>query len=158
MKVHLTNWVPTFSKLKTHNFLSTPHPEDGSNPFTPILWKQILGIWIRWTLRIPELLWCELHLFTLQWPKGPQDSSPFLNPSCVNRYLSSQCVHALRVAELDRWMLRTCDKGDVQETDLHATIESSEKWYRNTMKKRGLSPHPDPEQYLKWWVDELDIR
>ncbi len=58
--------------------------------------------------------------------------------------------------ELEQWMTTTGDRGDQVEPMLQPTIESSEAWFADAMKKRGLAPQPDPDAYLQWWTQQLD--
>ncbi|TWT85140.1 Arylsulfatase [Planctomycetes bacterium CA13] len=60
--------------------------------------------------------------------------------------------------ELDQWMDETGDRGDVTEENLQTMIQSSEQWYRDSMKKRGLEPNVSPETYLQWWEKKLGLK
>lgn len=60
-------------------------------------------------------------------------------------------------SEVDRWIKETNDRGDLEETELQAPSELSNRWYRGRMKKRGLPANVDPGKYLKWSEKELGV-
>ena len=60
--------------------------------------------------------------------------------------------------ELDAWIKRTHDQGRFAEADEPAAVDSSNRWFRGRMKKRGLSPNVDAKTYLRWWEQELGLR
>ena len=59
--------------------------------------------------------------------------------------------------ELDDWIRESGDQGRFPEEAEQAAIEASENWYEGRMKKRGLASQPHPEDYLRWWEDQLGI-
>lgn len=59
--------------------------------------------------------------------------------------------------ELDQWIEETGDQGYQPEPQLAETIAASRKWSTNAMKKRGMTWNSDPEDYLRWWKNELGV-
>ena len=49
------------------------------------------------------------------------------------------------------------DQPEMSAEELRKLIASKRKWYRNTMKKRGLAADTSDEQYLAWWQKELKL-
>ena len=56
---------------------------------------------------------------------------------------------------LDAWLEESGDQGGVVEQNVAPTIRSSENWYRQRMRKRGLDPEVSPTDYLEWWEAQL---
>lgn len=59
--------------------------------------------------------------------------------------------------KLDAWIERTDDQGRVADPNERAETKASELWYLGRMKKRGFAADYEPEQYLKWWENELGL-
>lgn len=84
------------------------------------------------------------------------------DPHEINN-LADDPAYTAQLAELrdklDRWITETKDRGEVAEdpADEKAAIESSTRWYRSTMKKRGIGPDDPPSKYLRWWRERLGL-
>lgn len=59
--------------------------------------------------------------------------------------------------DLDRWIAATGDQGQYPEPQLKETIQASQKWSTGAMKRRGLTWNISPEQYLRWWENQLGL-
>ncbi|MFN3194204.1 MAG: sulfatase [Aureliella sp.] len=60
-------------------------------------------------------------------------------------------------SELDEWILRTDDQGEFPEVAVQAAVESSERWFRGRMSKRGLPIGISAADYLRWWEIQLGL-
>lgn len=60
-------------------------------------------------------------------------------------------------AELDNWIKRTDDKGEIPEDpEIEAQeMEKMLKSFKQSMQSRGLSPDISDEDYLRWWQEKL---
>ncbi|MBD3184827.1 sulfatase-like hydrolase/transferase [Candidatus Poribacteria bacterium] len=60
-------------------------------------------------------------------------------------------------SKLDSWIKETGDHGEVPEDeDIMAYWDNeAETRFAKNMKSRGLEPDASPEEYLKWWEEEL---
>ncbi|MEW4455638.1 sulfatase [Bremerella sp. JC817] len=60
-------------------------------------------------------------------------------------------------AEVEAWRAETRDQGLLPEPRLKETLEASRRWADNVLERRGLAPEISPEEYLKWWEQELGV-
>jgi len=61
---------------------------------------------------------------------------------------------------LDDWVETTGDQGEVPEDPQIAArvyLDRHQPFHASVMQERGLPPHPDPAQFLRWWAQELGV-
>jgi uncharacterized sulfatase len=61
---------------------------------------------------------------------------------------------------LDDWVETTGDQGEIPEDPRVAArvyLDRHQPYHDSVMHERGLPPHPDPTQFLRWWIQELGM-
>jgi N-sulfoglucosamine sulfohydrolase len=61
---------------------------------------------------------------------------------------------------LDDWVETTGDRGEVPEDPRVAArvyLDRHQPYHQQVMRERGLPPHPNPREFLRWWAQELGV-
>ncbi|MFG0335176.1 MAG: arylsulfatase, partial [Maioricimonas sp. JB049] len=61
---------------------------------------------------------------------------------------------------LQGWITETDDHGAHSEGDadyLHALQVEKRKYFDKAMRRRGLDPGISPQNYLRWWKEQLGV-